>query len=120
MDPAAYETLRERIDRLELVQGELEQVMDPATGVKFDAFNLSDIFEWMDEAATETFMRRLVDCASDGARIVYWNHLVPRRRPDSLAHAITCEDELAETLHAQDRAPFYRGLRIERVRSSGD
>jgi S-adenosylmethionine-diacylglycerol 3-amino-3-carboxypropyl transferase len=50
-----------------------------------------------------------------GARLAYWNMLVPRHRPDTLADRLIPLPDLAARLHAADRAFFYSAFVIEEV-----
>ena len=50
-----------------------------------------------------------------GARIAYWNLLVPRSRPESLADRIARDVGLGERLLARDRAFVYGGFQVETV-----
>jgi S-adenosylmethionine-diacylglycerol 3-amino-3-carboxypropyl transferase len=58
----------------------------------------------------------IVRASRPGARLVYWNMLAPRRRPDTMADRLVPLEALAERLHRADRAFFYRTLVIEEVR----
>jgi len=53
-----------------------------------------------------------VDRAAPGARLVYWNMLVPRSRPESETRTSSLAARSAE-LHAIDRAWFYQRLVID-------
>jgi S-adenosylmethionine-diacylglycerol 3-amino-3-carboxypropyl transferase len=108
--PEHRSAIRERLDRLTLVRSAAEAVPGP-----FDGFNLSDIFEYLGPAEHERVYRALVDHASPGARLVYWNMLAPRERPPSLADRVMgCTDESAR-LHLGDRAWFYQRLQVDEV-----
>ncbi|WP_435102018.1 DUF3419 family protein [Arhodomonas sp. AD133] len=107
-----YDTIRERLDRLELHQRSLEtlSVKDVA------GFNLSDIFEYMSpETMTEVY-RRLLAMAVPGARLIYWNMMAPRRRPKIMAKHVQRLLELENRLKATDKAFFYSDLVIEEIR----
>ncbi len=84
-------------------------------GGRFDGFNLSDIFEYMSVAEAERAYRALLERAAPGARLVYWNMLAPRRRPEGLAGRVRELEKLARDLHARDRAWFYQWLRVDKV-----
>jgi S-adenosylmethionine-diacylglycerol 3-amino-3-carboxypropyl transferase len=58
---------------------------------------------------------RLVAAASPRARFVYWNMLVPRGIPGSLAARVRSLDDVATGLHARDRAWFYSALHVDEV-----
>lgn len=112
-----YETIRERLDRLEWRVGPIDAV---AADLKTEGrpaarFNLSDVFEYMDEATTAAILERLADASAPGGRLLYWNMAAPRSRPDALAHKLTPRPDLAERLHAQDKAFFYSAVVVEDV-----
>lgn len=108
--PEHTAVIRARLDRLVLRLGPIETAEGP-----FDAYNLSDIFEYMPLPECTRVYGALLERARPGARLAYWNMLAPRRRPDAFAARVReCTDE-AEALHAHDRAWFYRAFRIDEV-----
>jgi S-adenosylmethionine-diacylglycerol 3-amino-3-carboxypropyl transferase len=113
--PENFQPIRDHLGRLEWHCTSLEGYLDGAPAQRFDGFNLSDIFEYISPAATAGLLARLADTATPGARLVYWNMLAPRRRPESLAHRLRPCAELAAALYAQDKAWFYSALVIEEV-----
>lgn len=108
--PEHRETIRSRLERLSWRLGPAETAPGP-----FDGFNLSDIFEYMAPDEHERVYRELVTRARPGARLVYWNMLAPRRRPEALRERVRELEELARELHARDRAWFYQSLRVDEV-----
>jgi hypothetical protein len=56
----------------------------------------------------------LLEAARPGARLAYWNMLVPRRCPAELAGRVRALPEAAELL-ARDRAFFYSAFVLEEV-----
>jgi S-adenosylmethionine-diacylglycerol 3-amino-3-carboxypropyl transferase len=113
---ASFEAIRDRIDRIEWHRLSIEDYLasHPETG--FDAFNLSDIFEYMSADNYEALLHRLMAAARPGARLAYWNMLVPRKAPPHLADRLYALDELAQRLYARDKAFFYRSFVVEEVR----
>jgi S-adenosylmethionine-diacylglycerol 3-amino-3-carboxypropyl transferase len=109
--PEWFETIRSRIDRIRLVEGRI----DALDAGRFDGFNLSDIFEYMDPAEHVRCYGALVERANPRARLVYWNLLAPRARPDALADRVRPLRETAEDLHARDQAWFYGALHVDEV-----
>lgn len=71
-----YDTIRARLDVVMTHEGMVETVF-PAFG-RFDAFNLSNIFEYTTPGAFETSAGSMAAGANLGARFAYWNVLVPR------------------------------------------
>jgi S-adenosylmethionine-diacylglycerol 3-amino-3-carboxypropyl transferase len=110
-----FEAIRRNITRLETYHGSIEACLDAEPAVRFDRFNLSDIFEYMSEENYAALLGRLASASNPGARLLYWNMLAPRSRPASMAAQLVPLDELAQTLHAKDNAFFYSRLLIEQV-----
>jgi len=78
-------------------------------------YNLSDIFEYMTPADQEKVYCELLDQARRGARLVYWNLLAPRSRPECLEHRARPLLDVAAELHARDQGWFYRALHVDEV-----
>ena len=108
--PEHFDAVRAGLDRITLVEGPVERA-----GAGFTGFNLSDIFEYMDEALCERIYGALLDAARPGARLAYWNMLAPRRVPSRLAARVRSLDDLARSLFAVDRAWFYSAFVVEEV-----
>ena len=60
-------------------------------------------------------LEAILRASRPGARLAYWNMLVPRRRPDALADRLVPLSDLAASLHAADRAFFYSAFVVEEV-----
>lgn len=110
-----FEAIRRHLDRLEWRCQSLEEYLCEVDEGSIDRFNLSDIFEYMSPAHYEKTLRLLVRAGRSGARLAYWNMLVPRRRPPCLAHRLRPLDELSERLHARDQAIFYSAFVVEEI-----
>jgi len=108
-----FERIRANLDRLEWHCLRLETFLACTRPATFDRCNLSDAFEYMDATHYEAALRDLLDAARPGARLAYWNLLVPRSRPASLASRLAPRPTLAADLHARDKAFFYRGFVLE-------
>lgn len=122
---ALPETLREenfglireaiRDGRFEVAPVSLEAFLASSPERRFDAFNLSDIFEYMSEANTAALLGIIADASNPGARLAYWNMLAPRSRPETMAdRLVPCDDE-AKRLFEEDRAFFYSRFVVEEV-----
>ncbi len=110
-----FEAIRNRIDNIEWHLLSIEDYLAQYPGVRFDAFNLSDIFEYMSADNYEALLNQLIIAANPKARLGYWNMLVPRKRPQSMSDRLRPLDELAHRLHAQDKAFFYMDFVVEEV-----
>lgn len=113
--PSNFERLRGLIDRVEIVQAELEQHLDEVEPDTYDGAALSDVFEYMSEDATHDLLAQLARAISPGGRIAYWNLLVPRHAPESMTDQLVPLSAEAERLYANDRSWFYRWFRLEEV-----
>jgi len=108
-----YATIASRLDRLDIRPGALERFV--ATGEKAEGFNLSDIFEYMDVPSFAGLYGRLLGAARPGARLVYWNMMVPRRVPAEHRPHIVTRSDLEARGKAIDKAFFYADFIVEEV-----
>jgi S-adenosylmethionine-diacylglycerol 3-amino-3-carboxypropyl transferase len=113
--PENFQPIRAHLDRLEWHCMSLERYLQSMPPGTFHGYNLSDIFEYLDLPAYHVLLARLADAAQPGARLVYWNMLAPRRRPEAMAQRLRPLTDLAAALYAQDKAFFYSALVIEEV-----
>ena len=114
-----FEALRDGLPRLRIVRGAIDAVAVEQAGDGFDGFNLSDIFEYLDEASAERMYERLVETARPGARLAYWNTLVPRSCPARLAPRVRRLAALSEELLARDKAFFYGSFHVDETAAEG-
>lgn len=108
-----YETIRMRLDRLDIRLGSLEAFV--ATGETAIGFNLSDIFEYMSPEVFEQVYGSILHAAEPGARLVYWNMMAPRRVPALYADRVSTLTDLEDRLKALDMAFFYSDFVLEEV-----
>jgi S-adenosylmethionine-diacylglycerol 3-amino-3-carboxypropyl transferase len=109
-----FDNIRKHIDRLEWHCTSLgEYLCREANSI--DRFNLSDVFEYSSTPEYEQLLQQCVDAGRNGGRLAYWNMLVERRRPESMSHCLKPMQELARSLHAQDKAWFYTAFVIEEI-----
>lgn len=112
-----FEPIRRALweDRLRVVNASLEELFEMEPERKYDAFNLSDIFEYMSEAAYHKLLDEIVGASRAGARLAYWNMLAPRSRPATMAERLHPLEDLATALFQEDRAFFYSRFVVEEV-----
>jgi S-adenosylmethionine-diacylglycerol 3-amino-3-carboxypropyl transferase len=60
-------------------------------------------------------LRAIAEVTRPGGRFVYWNLLVPRSRPESLADLIEVHPERAAELHQRDLAIVYGSFHVESI-----
>lgn len=110
-----FEVISNNLDCLEWRLASIEELLEEEPAVRFDAWNLSDIFEYMPEPAYHALLGKITVHSNPGARLAYWNMLAPRSRPESMADVLEPLDDLARNLHHQDKAFFYSRFVVERV-----
>lgn len=113
--PEVYAEAKRHIDRLILFEGPIDQAAKVHHGEGFDGFNLSDIFEYLDEPTSTEVYARLLDAARPGARFAYWNMLVPRRLSKSFPGRVRYLEAESKELFAKDLAWFYSAFVVEEV-----
>jgi S-adenosylmethionine-diacylglycerol 3-amino-3-carboxypropyl transferase len=106
-----FDKIRGRLDRIEVRLCTVETLVEE--GVKADAFNLSDIFEYMSPEAHEKAYGSILGASKPGARIAYWNMMAPRRRPEAFAARVKTNADLEAKLKPHDKAFFYSDFVIE-------
>jgi len=115
MRAANFERLKGLVDNIHLVTDELEQYVASRPAGSFSKANLSDVFEYMSDAASKRMFGVLAERLREGGRLAYWNLLVPRTPPASMHHRLRPLGETSARLHALDRTWFYRSFHIDEV-----
>jgi S-adenosylmethionine-diacylglycerol 3-amino-3-carboxypropyl transferase len=110
-----FETIRDNLDRVEWQCRSLEEFLQESRGQQFDRFNLSDVFEYVSLDHYHRMLDAIVSRSRPGARLAYWNMLVPREAPEHMHDRLRPLDELSSRLHSADRAFFYSAFRVEEV-----
>ena len=113
--PYVFPELRRNLDRLTLFEGPVDEAARAHRGEGFDGFNLSDIFEYLDDAACAEVYGRLLETARPGARFAYWNMLVPRRLSQSFPDRVRYLEDESRRLFECDLAFFYSAFVLEEV-----
>lgn len=106
-----FAPIRDNLNRLEWRRQSMEDFV--AGGERFNAANLSDIFEYMSEEDYIDLYGKLLDRATPGARFVYWNMMVPRVGTPHLDDRLRPEPDLAQSLFQEDKAFFYSRFVVE-------
>ena len=113
--PENYLKLRSLMPRFHILNKPLDACIQDFDPGHYSKANLSDLFEYLSEEQTEGFLKTLGEGMREGGRIAYWNLLVPRSRPESLANILTPKRELAKSLWENDRAFFYGDFHIDEI-----
>ena len=116
--PEVQSIIRPRLDRVEVRTTSLEDALASLPSRSVDAFYLSDVFELSTPAGHAATLAEVARVGRPGARVCYWNNLVPRRHPDQLSARLADHPVEADRLEATDRAFLYSRLVVESVRGT--
>lgn len=106
-----YDTIKNNLDKLHLFKGFPNEAIEKYG--KFDGFNLSDIFEYMDRATFEKVTRELINGANDNAKFAYWNLMVPRRMSSLEEINLRYLNDLSSELTKIDKGFFYNQFLVD-------
>lgn len=109
-----FNIIKQNIDALEIKAGTINEIAKNS-GIKFDCYNLSDIFEYMGKDLFKEVSMQLLSSADSGAKFCYWNMMVDRRISEILPNNFEYKKDLSETLYLKDRAFFYKNFIIDEV-----
>ena len=109
------DVLKKMFSRVSIVTDDLTNYLRSVPAESFSKYNLSDIFEALSLEQTEVLWEELIRTAKQGARIVYWNNLVPRAAPQRFSAHIQDETQQAQRLHLRDRVFFYGDFRVNTI-----
>ncbi len=110
-----FHKTRENLDKLQLFNGTVTDAIKHYGG-GFNAFNLSDIFEYMDDKLFLKVVNDILQESEKGSRLAYWNMMAHRKISDKLPQKVNYLQELSENLFYQDKAFFYKSFYVEEVR----
>ena len=113
--PEHFEKIRANLDRLEWHCASIESVFDQGIVERIDRANLSDIFEYMSQENATALFAKLADHSSSGARLAYWNMMVPRHGSEYLPGRLRALPELSKRLFLADKTFFYRDFVVDEV-----
>lgn len=109
-----FETIRSRVDRLELRLGAIEDIL-PTLGVPVARVNASDIFEYMSPDGFGAALDLLLAHMAPGGRLAYWNLLAPRQGGRARPTRLRRLDAVSDALFARDQAFFYSAFSVDEV-----
>ncbi len=110
MRPENFDLIKSRLSAIELVNDTAEHVCSRQA---FDAYNLSNIFEYMTDEYFEELVRQAVLHIPEGAYLAYWNLLVPRRFSQILPSQFVYHASLSQSLTDRDNGFFYQAFVVE-------
>lgn len=102
-----FEIIKNNLDKIEFIHGDIYKVFEitKEKQLKFDFFNLSDIFEYMSEEQTLKHEEMIAQMANLQAKVVFWNMIVPRKFQTSLFKELKSYE-----LFLKEKPFFYQKL----------
>ncbi len=110
-----FETMRARVDRVEIVTGEIEQYLLSVPDDTFTRFNVSNLFDWIQTPIFVRLHEEIVRTGRNGARMANWNTLLARAIPSEVPQLERLAERGAELL-TRDRAFLYANLEVGVIR----
>lgn len=104
-----FEKIKANLDRLEIDYGYAQDAA--IKHGKFDRFNLSNIFEYMDPDVFQITAQSMLECALPGARFAYWNLMVEREMSSKVYGLEKLEDR--NSWAERDKGFFYMKFVLE-------
>jgi S-adenosylmethionine-diacylglycerol 3-amino-3-carboxypropyl transferase len=110
-----YNTIRTRLDRVEIVTSGCQEFLKSLPADTISKFNFTNIFEWMSVEEFTLMLLETLRSGKNGAVITYRNHLVTRNRPEMFADQIIPDIRLSDELGGRDRSFIYKAYVVERI-----
>jgi S-adenosylmethionine-diacylglycerol 3-amino-3-carboxypropyl transferase len=111
-----YNLIRDRLGRVEIVTTGCQDYFRSLPEGSISKFNFTNIFEWMSPDEFIDLLRETIRVATDGAILTYRNHLVTRKRPESLMDQIIPDEKRSVELHEKDLSFIYKAYIVEQIR----
>ena len=114
-----YNKIRNNLDKIEFHKVAIEQFVAEFDGY-INAFNLSDIFEYMTQDGMDELYESMLQKAASGARFVYWNMLALRECSDALCQKYEVKTDYVKNMEflMKDKAFFYSKFYLDRAGSN--
>ncbi|MFZ5986387.1 MAG: DUF3419 family protein [Bacillota bacterium] len=101
-----FNKIRSRLDSIKIFKGDIKSCLEHYKEVKFDALNLSDIFEYMSQEEYMDTINLISNHMPQGGRIAFWNMLADRTIGEGLPFEY--KPGLSKELFLEDKAFFYK------------
>ena len=111
-----FELLRNNVERVQLVNDEIEGFLPSRDPGAFSKYYLSDIFEWMSPEAFEDLLKAFVRVGRSGGRLAYRNLLVLRDHPAALDEVLESDPERGAEILKSERSFVWGRFVIETIR----
>ena len=113
---ANWDSMRERIDRLEVLRANMVHWIGDRDEASMDRFVLLDAQDWMNDAQLDELWGRITRASRPGARVLFRTaaepSLLPGRLDDEILSKWTYLEEQSADLTARDRSSIYGGVHL--------
>ncbi len=109
-----YEIIKQNIDCLIIKEGMAQHAVQHYG--KFEAMNLSNIFEYMDKKLFTATAEALLKGTEKNGKLAYWNLMVPSRVSEIFPEKVQFEKELSLALTKRDKGFFYNQFIVDKVK----
>ena len=109
-----FEKIKNNIDKLILLSESVETFLERDDVEEITKYNLSDIFEYMDNSQMCKIVEKILEKSKSGSRIAYWNMLSDKQASRYFEELIYKEKESIE-LFQKDKAFFYCKFIIDEI-----
>lgn len=117
-----FELVRERADRVTVVDASYTDFLAAKPDASVDRFVLLDAQDWMNDAQLNELWREITRTAAPGARVIFRTAAAPSLLPGRVADDILSRWEYREaeslSLHARDRSAIYGGFHLYILRDA--
>ncbi len=111
-----FELVRQRSDRVELLNRSFTEYLESRTDASLDRYVLLDAQDWMTDAQLNALWREITRTARPGARVIYRTAaeptLLPGRVDDAILSRWTYEEAASRDYTARDRSAIYGGFHL--------
>ncbi len=102
-----FTILKSRINRIKLICGDLETVMNSLPVNSISKFNLSDTFEYMNSDTKQKFLQSIIRVSRSDAKLAVWTLFIKQTIPIALKKQISERSELTKTPYTETKTFFY-------------
>ncbi len=121
LQPAHFETLRQRADRIRLQRRSVTEVLRGQPRASVDAVVLLDAQDWMTDEQLNDLWQAIVIACQPGARIVFRTagcaSVLPGRISAEILGRFDYDRDMSEAMLAKDRSAIYGGFHLYRRRA---
>ena len=115
-----FETLRNNLDRVQVVNGWLGPFLDTQPAGSITKFNLLDIFDWMTDEQFEDTLSSALRAAAPGATMIYRSGSYQLDPPPKIREQLEHDVALSRELLAIDRSATYGSFYVFSVKPNGN